>query len=134
MGQVYLLFFLKTCHRALTWNGTASPHACQYGGCLNVQDGEMVGQWNGWKNDGSILRIMASQRTHENKIMEEGISESCDGDLHTIIQFFLVLFSLLGFWTLFRVLSPFVGFLTLFEGFKPFCEIFWPFCGFFGLF
>ena len=46
---------------------------------------EMVGQWNGWKNDVSILRMMASQRTHENIIMAEGISESCDGDLHTIL-------------------------------------------------
>ena len=45
----------------------------------------MVRQWNGQKNDVSILRMMASQRTHENRIMAEGISESCDGDLHTIL-------------------------------------------------
>ena len=46
---------------------------------------EMVGQWNGWQNDASVLRIIASQRTHENRIMAEGISESCDGDLHIIL-------------------------------------------------
>ena len=46
---------------------------------------EMVGQWNGWKNDVSILRMMASQRTHRNIIMAEGINESCDGDLHIIL-------------------------------------------------
>ena len=45
----------------------------------------MVGQWNGWQNDVSILRIMVSQCTHEKRIMAEGISESYDGDLHTIL-------------------------------------------------
>ena len=35
------------------------------------------------ENDMSILRMMASQHTHRNIIMIEGISEYCDGDLHT---------------------------------------------------
>ena len=46
---------------------------------------EMVGLWNDWENDVSALRIMVSHRTHENRIMEEGISESCNGDLHAIL-------------------------------------------------
>ena len=85
MRQVYLLFFLEMGHRALTWNGTASPHDFWYGGCLNVQDGEIVGQWNGWKNDVSIMRGMILTVLTNNRKMEEGISESCDGDLHTIL-------------------------------------------------
>ena len=50
---------------------------------------EMVWQWNDWKNDVSTLRMMVSHCTHENRIMEEGISESCDGDLHIILYFFV---------------------------------------------
>ena len=53
---------------------------------------EMVGLWNDWKNDVSTLRIM-----------EEGISESCDGDLHTIYSFFC-------HFLYFRGLEPYLGF------------------------
>ena len=46
---------------------------------------EMVGLWNVWKNDVSIMREMIITVLHQNRKMEEGISESCDGDLHTIL-------------------------------------------------
>ena len=44
---------------------------------------EMVGLWNDWKKEVSTLRILDSHCTQKNRIMGEGISESCDGDLHT---------------------------------------------------
>ena len=46
---------------------------------------EMVGLWNVWENDVSIMRGMILAILTKNRKMEEGISESCDGDLHTIL-------------------------------------------------